>query len=166
MQYGFSIIEFLIACVLLGLEYLHLNGVLHRDIKPENIMLDNNGYARLTDLGIARIWNPENCQDTSGTPGYMGNLIIAIAPEVMCRQNHDISVDYFAVGVMTYELMMKKRPYQNKTRKDIKNDILARQVMVKRSEIPQGWSVEAADFINKVVNRIYYSAYKGDQQIV
>lgn len=70
-------LEFIIACTVLGLEYLHLNGVIHRDIKPENIMLDENGYGRLTDLGIARIWNPENSQDTSGTPGYMGNLMLS-----------------------------------------------------------------------------------------
>jgi serine/threonine kinase 32 len=80
---------------------VHLNGVLHRDIKPENIVLEENGYARLTDLGVARIWYPENSQDTSGTPGYM-------APEVMCRYNHGTAVDYFAVGVITYELMFGK----------------------------------------------------------
>ena len=56
------------------------------------------GYLRITDFGIARIWREENAQDTSGTPGYM-------APEVMCRQNHTTSVDYFAVGVMAYECM-------------------------------------------------------------
>jgi hypothetical protein len=43
---------------------------------------------RITDLGIARVWNPDNAKDTSGTPGYMGKqhiLLIVIAPEVMCR---------------------------------------------------------------------------------
>jgi len=56
---------------------------------------------RITDLGIARVWNPENAKDTSGTPGYM-------APEVMCRQNHGVAVDYFAVGVIGYECMFGK----------------------------------------------------------
>jgi serine/threonine protein kinase len=51
---------------------------LHRDIKPENLVFDENGYLKITDLGIARVWNPENSKDTSGTPGYM-------APEVMCK---------------------------------------------------------------------------------
>lgn len=36
-------------------------------------MFDKKGYLRLTDLGVARIWKPENSSDTSGTPGYMGN---------------------------------------------------------------------------------------------
>ena len=46
----------------------------------------------------------ENASETSGTPGYM-------APEVMCRQNHNLISDYFAVGVIAYECMMGRRPY-------------------------------------------------------
>ena len=55
-----------------------MNGVLHRDIKPENLVLDENGYVRITDLGIAKVWNPENAQDTSGTLGYMGKSLITL----------------------------------------------------------------------------------------
>lgn len=84
---------------MLALEYLHKNDIIHRDLKPENLVLDSHGYAYLTDLGIARKLRPDNASDTSGTPGYM-------APEVMCRQNHGISVDYFALGVISYECMM------------------------------------------------------------
>ena len=62
----------MVACMIVGLEYMHNNGVIHRDIKPENVVMESNGYVRITDLGIARIWTPENSQDTSGTPGYMG----------------------------------------------------------------------------------------------
>lgn len=57
---------------------MHGKNVIHRDIKPENLVLDTDGYVKVTDLGVARIWKPENSEDTSGTPGYM-------APEVMCR---------------------------------------------------------------------------------
>lgn len=64
--------------MMLCLEYLHVNNIIHRDIKPENLVIDEIGYVRVTDLGIARVWKPDNSQDTSGTPGYM-------APEVMCR---------------------------------------------------------------------------------
>ena len=60
-------------------------------------------------MGIARIWKAENANETSGTPGYM-------APEVMCRQNHGVAVDYYAMGVLGYELMMGKVRifYENK----------------------------------------------------
>ena len=97
-----------------GLEYCHEKNIIHRDIKPQNIVIDDNGYLRITDFGIARVWRPENAQDTSGTPGYM-------APEVMCRQNHGVAVDYFALGVIIYEFMMGKRPYVGKTRKEIRD---------------------------------------------
>lgn len=99
--------EFFVACIVLGLEYVHSKQYIHRDIKPENIVIDQDGkdvfiifkgYLRITDFGIARRLRPENFQETSGTPGYM-------APEVMCRRNHGIAVDYFALGVIAYECM-------------------------------------------------------------
>lgn len=97
-------------------------------------------------MGIAKILKTENSQDTSGTPGYM-------APEVMCRQNHTYAVDYFALGVMAFEFMMGKRPYVGRNRKEIRDMIFAKQVQIKRSELPNGWSLEAADFINKLLQR-------------
>ena len=74
---------------------------------------------RITDFGIARIWNPDNKKDTSGTPGYM-------APEVMCRQNHGVAVDYFALGVIVFECIFGFRPYRGKSRKEIRDQILAK----------------------------------------
>lgn len=83
----------------------------------------------------------------------------------MCRQNHGVAVDYYALGVIAYECMMGKvnyfwkmtelnkysqRPYLGRNRKEIRDQILAKQVQVKRGEIPEGWSLEAADFINRV----------------
>jgi serine/threonine protein kinase len=136
-------LEFFVACILVALEYLHMNGIMHRDIKPENLVFErkgtsgNNkawtGYLRLTDLGIARIWKPENSSDTSGTPGYM-------APEVMCRSNHGVSVDYYAVGIIVYECMNARRPYYGKSRQEIRDQILAKQVQIRKSEIPYNWS--------------------------
>ena len=57
---------------------MHSQKIIHRDIKPENLVFDDDGFMHVTDLGIGRVWNPDNAKDTSGTPGYM-------APEVMCR---------------------------------------------------------------------------------
>jgi len=62
-------------------------------------VLDERGYVRITDFGIAKFYQKENHAETSGTPGYM-------SPEVMCGQNHTIAVDYFALGVFTYECML------------------------------------------------------------
>jgi len=56
----------------LALEHLADNQIIHRDVKPENLVIDKNGYLRLTDFGIARNYRKDNARDTSGTPGYMG----------------------------------------------------------------------------------------------
>jgi serine/threonine protein kinase len=96
-----NIVKFFVCCIIIGLEYLHSNYIIHRDIKPENLVIDEKGYLRITDLGIARIYEPNNYKNTSGTPGYM-------APEVINRQNHSFCVDFFAVGVIAYECMLGK----------------------------------------------------------
>ena len=97
-------------------------------------------------MGISRVWSPNNSNDTSGTPGYM-------SPEVITRQSHGINADYFAVGVICYELMFGRRPYQGKTRKEIRDQMLAEPVFVRKGDLPCGWSIEAADFINKLLQR-------------
>lgn len=66
--------------------------------------MDNRGYIRITDLGIARLYRSQNSSDTSGTPGYMCKIFLLyfLAPEVICRQNHGYVSDLFAVGVIAY----------------------------------------------------------------
>lgn len=125
------------------MEYIHNNKVLHRDIKPENLVLCDKGFVRITDFGVAKVYSKDNSSETSGTPGYM-------APEVMCAQNHSYPVDYFALGVIGFEFMYGVRPYLGKSRKEIKELILAKQVQIKEKDIPENWTPEAADFINKV----------------
>ena len=120
-RFNEEITRFFVACLVSGLEHIHRRNVIHRDVKPENLVLDYDGYLRLTDFGISRLWREENATDTSGTPGYM-------APEVMCRQNHICTVDYFAVGVIAYECMFGRRPYVGRSRKEIRDHVLSKQV--------------------------------------
>ena len=138
--------KFFIACLLLGLEYIHSNNIIHRDIKPENLVSDENGYIRITDFGVAKIRKEDNSSETSGTPGYM-------APEVLMAQNHSFPVDFFAIGIMGYEFMMGERPYLGKTRKEIKQLVLKKQAKIDREDVPDGWSLESVDFINKCLKR-------------
>ena len=138
--------RFFIACMVYALEYIHANNVIHRDIKPENFVLDDKGYVRITDFGIAKENLPDNSSETSGTPGYM-------SPEVMRGKNHSFPVDFFAIGVIGYEFMLGKRPYYGKNRKEIKEQMLSRQAIIKKEEIQKGWSPESADFINRLLMR-------------
>ena len=96
--------KFFIACIISAFDFIHKRSIIHRDIKPENIVIDSDGYLRVTDFGIARYFKKDNSKETSGTPSYM-------APEVLCRQNHTFAVDYYALGVIAYECMMGRRPY-------------------------------------------------------
>ena len=76
-----------------------------------------------------------------------------MAPEVMRGLNHTGSVDYFAVGVITYELMMGIRPFLGKTRKEIKEQMMIKQIFLDENNIPLGWTKYAADFINRLLLR-------------
>ena len=147
-QRHFSEVEtkFFIACLLLGLEYIHSNNIIHRDIKPENLVFDDKGYLRITDFGVAKVRKEDNSSETSGTPGYM-------APEVLMAQNHSFPVDFFAIGVMGFEFMLGQRPYIGKNRKEIKHQVLRRQAKIEEDDILEGWSFESVDFINNCLKR-------------
>ena len=140
--------KFFLACLTLGLEFIHSRNLIHRDIKPENLLMDSRGYLRITDFGISSIYkkNKKNAYDTSGTPGYM-------APEVITANNHCKVVDFFAMGIIGFELMMGERPYKGKSRKEIKEQMIMYQVDIKEEDIPIGWSVEAGNFFNKLLIR-------------
>jgi len=109
-------------------------------------MFDNDGYLRVGDFGLSNFFEADNKMNTSGTPAYM-------APEILCRQNHSFSSDFYSLGVICYECMLGKLPYTGKTRKDIREKILSSQVQIKKDEIPEGWSLESADFINRLIQR-------------
>ena len=139
--------RFFSSCILLGLEYIHKNNIIHRDIKPENLVLDEKGYVRITDFGVAKKNLKDNSSETSGTPGYM-------APEVLCALNHSFPVDFFALGVIIFEFMNGYRPYLGRNRKEIKEAVLAKQIHVHRKQLfENGWSFESGDLINKLLYR-------------
>ena len=152
--------KFFIANLILSLEYIHKQKIIHRDIKPENLVLDSRGYVRLTDFGVAKINEPDNSSETSGTPGYM-------APEVILIQNHSYPADFFALGVIGYEFMMGYRPYLGRSRKEIKDLIISKQAKIRREELPDGWGMIAADFINGLLQRKPYKrlGYQNISQI-
>ena len=139
--------RFFSSCILLALEYIHANNIIHRDIKPENLVLDQKGYVRITDFGVAKKNTRDNSSETSGTPGYM-------APEVLCGLNHSFSVDFFALGVIIFEFMNGYRPYLGRNRKEIKEAVLAQQIHVHRKQLfENGWTFESGDLINKLLYR-------------
>lgn len=71
----------------------------------------------------------------------------------MCRCNHGIASDYYALGVIVFECMLGIRPYLGNSRQQIRDKILSKQVQIKKKDIPFGWSEEAVTFINSLIQR-------------
>ena len=142
--------KFIVCCIILALEHLRSHNIVHRDLKPENLVFDSKGFIHLTDFGIAYdLSSDPEIRDTSGTPGYM-------APEIFTHSQQTFAVDYFALGVITYELMMRKRPYKSVERKGYKEEVLSKEIRLKKVDLPRqrGWSdYSVIDFINGLLKR-------------
>lgn len=97
--------RFYIACVVSAFEYLHGHGIIYRDLKPENLLLDKDGYIKMVDFGFSK--NVENGRKTwtfCGTPEY-------VAPEIILNKGHDRAVDFWALGILMYELLAGTPPF-------------------------------------------------------
>ena len=141
--------KFIAACITLSLNYIHDRNVIHRDLKPENLVFGGDGYLHLTDFGIAMGYKrgDPGVTSASGTPGYM-------APEAIINKPHDFAVDYFALGVIVYELMMGERPYQGKNRKEIREQMFSIEIQLDNDDLPEDWVDDnIIDFINKLLIR-------------
>jgi len=110
--------QFYTACIIEAIQFLHDRKIVYRDIKPENILVDKLGFAKLADFGLARYVHSGKKRFTCcGTPEYM-------APEVFLKGGHDLSVDYWAIGVLIYELTSGNAPF-NGPQESIRGQIKA-----------------------------------------
>ncbi len=110
-----------------GVAAAHAAGVIHRDLKPENVMLTRSGEVKLLDFGIARRSGPAGSIHTSGSDSSSGG--IAGTPHYMAPEAHvggvvDERTDLFSLGVMYYEMLAGRRPFEGGTYAVVVNQIL------------------------------------------
>ncbi|CAK60878.1 unnamed protein product (macronuclear) [Paramecium tetraurelia] len=148
--------KMLIAQLLIALNFLHQKRVIHTNLNPYNILLDNSGYIKLYGLHSSSCGGQFRIEDDISE--YM-------APEVLLREEFGFEADYYSIGVLLYEIMAQRKMYEYNSIDDMIDNIINKQVSVKKSELSEGWSLDAADFINKLIqkdpkNRLGYYGFQ------
>ncbi|MCL4127504.1 UNVERIFIED_CONTAM: hypothetical protein GTU68_026134 [Idotea baltica] len=116
--------RFYAAEVTLALQFLHRNGVIYRDLKLDNILLDTDGHCKIADFGMCKegIKDGETTTTFCGTPDY-------IAPEILQELDYGASVDWWALGVLMYEMMAGQPPFEADNEDDLFESILRDDVL-------------------------------------
>jgi serine/threonine-protein kinase len=143
--------------ILDALGYIHTHGVVHRDLKPENIMVDADDNIKLIDFGIAanagaRRITFANFSSTMGTPDY-------ISPEQVKGKRGDARSDLYTVGVMLYEMLTGKVPFQGDNPFAIMNDRLLNNPIPPR-EIDPTITPQLQEIIYRALERDPANRYK------
>ncbi|ESN99810.1 hypothetical protein HELRODRAFT_84000, partial [Helobdella robusta] len=124
--------------ILLCLEYLHSLQLVYRDLKPENLLLDKRGHLKITDFGFAKKLD-DRSWTLCGTPEYL-------APELIQNKGHNKAVDWWALGILIYEMLAGYPPFYDETAMGIYQKILSGII-----EWPKHFDFAAKDIIRKLL---------------
>jgi protein kinase A len=133
---------FYAACVIEALGHLHLRSICYRDLKPENVMVNADGYCTVIDMGFSKVVM-EKTYTLCGTPEYL-------APEIIMSKGHDKAVDYWAFGVLVYEMLVGKSPFFSP---GIGQMNLFKRIVTVKYNIPKSVSDAGKDLIKKLLTR-------------
>jgi protein kinase A len=115
-----DVTRFYLATIILALRYLHSFNIIYRDLKPENLLLDSRGYLRLTDFGFAKVVD-DRTWTLCGTPEYL-------APEIIQNQGHGKAADWWACGILCYEMLVGHPPFYDETAYGIYEKVVAGRI--------------------------------------
>lgn len=136
--------QFYASEILLAIKFLHDNGIIYRDLKLDNIMLTTEGHIKLADYGLCKenMWFGNKTRTFCGTPELM-------APEIISgEQTYDKAVDWWAFGVLLYQMILTKTPFKGDDEEEVFNAILTDEPLY-----PISMSKEAVDIIQKLLTR-------------
>jgi serine/threonine protein kinase/CRP-like cAMP-binding protein len=117
-------VQFMTGCIVSLLALLHTKSIAFRDLKPENLIIDCSGYLVVVDFGFSKIVPLHTTNKTftlCGSPEYL-------APEVIVRRGHDLSVDYWSLGIIIYELLFGSTPFYSESHRNIFKNVLAGKI--------------------------------------
>eukprot|EP00606_Chrysophyceae_sp_TOSAG23-5_P001411 GSChrysophyteH2.ASY1.ANO1.194.1 assembled CDS len=129
-------------------EYMHQSDFIYRDLKPENLLLDKNGYLKITDFGFAKRVAFKT-YTLCGTPEY-------IAPEVLLNKGHGKGVDWWTLGILLYEMMAGQPPFVDDDPMGIYQQILAGKVT-----FPRHFDRNAKSLIKKLLDIKKHKWFQG-----
>src|SRR5262245_41000142 len=125
-----QIVELLIG-VADGLATAHTANILHRDIKPANILVARNGYAKLADFGLAKLEEPTTPDAATRTllseatgSGLVRGTVAYMSPEQASGHHLDSRSDIFSFGVVLYEMLAARRPFEGATNLEVMQKII------------------------------------------
>jgi len=140
-------VKFYLAELALALDHLHSIGIIYRDLKPENILLDEEGHIAVTDFGLCKEGFDEKAFSFCGTVEYM-------APEVVNRRGHDFSADWWSFGVLMYEMLTGRLPFQGDDRKQTMNQIMKAKLAMPTFLSQESQALLRALFKRNPLNRL------------
>ena len=94
-----------------AVQHLHSVGILHRDLKPENVLIAANGHVKITDFGTAKDMKQTRASDGSSRKDTFCGTAEYVSPEVLQDQEAAIGADLWALGIMTYSMLIGKTPF-------------------------------------------------------
>ena len=125
--------------LVLGLDHMHGRGVVYRDLKPENILIDARGLLKIADFGLSKQIGRDGRTETHcGTLEYL-------APEIITKSGHGIGADFWALGVLIYEMAVGRGPFDTKTRRRSVKEVHAQILTVEKQPIACDHRVFAKD---------------------
>ena len=138
--------RFYVACLISMFSHLKEKNIVYRDLKPENLLLDDDGYLKLIDFGLAKqLKEGQKAKTLCGTPEY-------VAPEILLNEGYGPQVDIWSIGILLYEMISTVTPFSAKSSKGVLSNILQKNLQFSSKKFAN-ISEECKDFIESCLKK-------------